>query len=78
MAPEDIEGAKYAILPAGPNRVPKIAALMQDAKPVTHKREYNTYLGTIAGEKAVVMSTGIGGASFCIVAGELFYWKTLK
>ncbi|MDL2215801.1 uridine phosphorylase [Ruminococcaceae bacterium OttesenSCG-928-N02] len=72
MAPEDIEGAKYAILPGDPDRVPKIAALMQDAKPVTHKREYNTYLGTIAGEKVVVMSTGIGGPSAAIAIEELY------
>lgn len=72
MAPEDIEGAKYAILPGDPDRVPKIAALMEDAKPVTHKREYNTYLGTIAGEKVVVMSTGIGGPSAAIAIEELY------
>ncbi len=72
LAKEDIEGATYAILPGDPDRVPKIAALMENSKPVTHKREYNTYLGTIAGEKVVVTSTGIGGPSAAIAIEELY------
>ncbi len=69
---QDIEGATYAILPGDPDRVPKIAAFLDNAKPVTHKREYNTYLGELNGEKVVVTSTGIGGPSASIAIEELY------
>lgn len=72
MCAEDIEGAKYAILPGDPDRVPKIAALLENAHPVTHKREYNSYVGTLAGEKVMVTSTGIGGPSASIAIEELY------
>ena len=72
MRKEDLEGAEYAILPGDPDRVPKIAALLEDAKQVTHKREYNTYIGTINGKKVAVTSTGIGGPSASIAIEELY------
>ena len=65
------QGAKYAILPGDPGRVPKIAALLDNPKHVTTNREYNTYEGTLEGEKVLVTSTGIGGPSASIAVEEL-------
>lgn len=62
---------RYVILPGDPGRVPKIAALLDDAKQIAYNREYNTYTGTLFGEKVSVVSTGIGGASTAIAVEEL-------
>ena len=64
-------GAKYAIIPGDPGRVPKIAAFLDDAKQVGYNREYNSYLGYLDGEKVLVTSTGIGGPSCAICVEEL-------
>lgn len=62
---------KYVILPGDPGRVPKIAALLDDAKQIAQNREYNIYTGTLNGEKVSVCSTGIGGPSAAIAVEEL-------
>ena len=67
----DIEGAKYAILPGDPGRVPKIAAFLENAHEVSFNREYRSFVGELNGEKVVVMSHGIGGASTAIAIEEL-------
>ncbi len=72
LSKEDIEGAKYAIVPGDPGRTEKIASFLDDAKLITFNREYKTYLGSLNGEKVVVTSTGIGGPSAAIAIEELF------
>lgn len=67
----DLEGAKYAILPGDPGRVPKIASMLDSAKPLTVSREYTSYLGELDGEKVLVISTGMGGPSTAICVEEL-------
>lgn len=62
---------RYVILPGDPGRVPKIAALLDDAKQIAQNREYNIYTGTLNGEKVSVCSTGIGGPSAAIAVEEL-------
>jgi len=62
---------RYVILPGDPGRVPKIAALLDNAKQIAYNREYNTYTGMLLGEKVSVVSTGIGGASTAIAVEEL-------
>ena len=57
--PEDI--GRYCILPGDPGRVPAIAGLFDDARPVAQNREFNIWTGTLLGEKVSVVSTGIGG-----------------
>ena len=57
--PEEV--GRYVIMPGDPGRVPKIAALLDDAKQVAQNREYNVYTGYLNGEKVTVCSTGIGG-----------------
>ena len=60
------EVGRYVIMPGDPGRVPKIAALLDDAKQVAQNREYNVYTGYLYGEKVTVCSTGIGGPSAAI------------
>ena len=57
------EVGRYVILPGDPGRVPKIAALLENAVQIAQNREYNLYTGTLCGEKVSVCSTGIGGPS---------------
>uniref|UniRef100_UPI0025D02074 nucleoside phosphorylase n=1 Tax=uncultured Ruminococcus sp. TaxID=165186 RepID=UPI0025D02074 len=65
------EVGRYVILPGDPGRVPKIAALLDNAVQVAANREYNVYTGTLDGEKVSVCSTGIGGPSAAIAVEEL-------
>ena len=45
----DIQGAKYAILPGDPDRVPKIAEFFDNPQKIGQKREYVSYLGCCTG-----------------------------
>ena len=71
LAKKDIEGAKYAILPGDPGRVPKIAKYLDGYKKLAVSREYTSYLGSLDGEKVLVISTGMGGPSTAICVEEL-------
>lgn len=71
LSVEDLEGAKYAILPGDPGRVPSIAAELDASKKIGQSREYTSYLGRIAGQAVLVMSTGMGGPSTAIAVEEL-------
>ena len=65
------EVGRYVILPGDPGRVPKIAALLDNAVQVANNREFNVYTGTLDGKKVTVCSTGIGGPSAAIAVEEL-------
>ncbi len=65
------QGAKYAILPGDPDRVPLIAAFLEDAEKLASNREFTSYSGSLCGERVIVMSTGIGGPSAAIALEEL-------
>lgn len=67
-----LDGAKYAILPGDPGRVEKIAAFLDNPKPVASNREFTSWVGTLCGEKVLVLSTGIGGPSAAIATEELY------
>lgn len=71
LSKEDIRGAKYAILPGDPGRVPKIAAHLTNPIKIGENREYTSYLGSIENEMVLVMSTGMGGPSTAIAVEEL-------
>jgi len=62
---------KYCILPGDPGRCEAIASYFDHPVHVTQNREYNTYTGTLLGEKVSVVSTGIGGPSAAIALEEL-------
>ncbi|MDR1564990.1 MAG: uridine phosphorylase [Oscillospiraceae bacterium] len=65
-------GAEYAILPGDPARVPKIAALLDNAEFYSQNREYTAWLGELEGKRIMVISTGMGGPSTAICVEELF------
>ena len=65
------EVGRYVILPGDPERVPKIAALLDNAVQIAQNREYNLYTGELDGVKVSVCSTGIGGPSAAIAVEEL-------
>lgn len=71
LSSSDIEGAKYAILPGDPGRVGKIAKYLENPKKIGVNREYTAYLGSINGEKVLIISTGMGGPSTAICIEEL-------
>ena len=66
---EDV--GRYCILPGDPGRVPKIAALFEDAREVAYNREFCVWTGYLDGEKVTACSTGIGGPSTAIAIEEL-------
>lgn len=69
---DDTHGAKYAILPGDPGRVEKIAQYLENPRFHCQNREYTTWLGELAGETVMVMSTGMGGPSTAIGVEELY------
>ena len=62
---------RYCILPGDPGRCAKIARYFDDPVHVMTNREYETWTGTLLGEKVTVTSTGIGGPSAAIAMEEL-------
>ena len=66
------QGARYAILPGDPGRVPLIAAYLDEARPLGANREFVSFEGRLDGERVIVMSTGIGGPSAAIALEELY------
>ena len=62
---------RYVILPGDPGRCAQIAAWFDDPVQIACNREFNTYTGTLLGEKVSVCSTGIGGPSAAIAMEEL-------
>lgn len=64
--------AKYVLLPGDPARVEKIAQFLENPRFFHQNREYTTWIGQIAGENVLVMSTGMGGPSTAIAVEELY------
>jgi uridine phosphorylase len=62
---------RYVLLPGDPGRCESIARHFDSPAFVVSNREYTTWTGTLEGEKASVVSTGIGGASAAIAVEEL-------
>jgi len=62
---------RYVFLPGDPGRCEKIASYFDNPVHVAQNREYNTYTGTVLGEKVSVVSTGIGCPSTAIAVEEL-------
>lgn len=72
LSPEQIQGARHALLPIDPSHAARTAELA-DAHHgvVAQTRGFVTHACTIAGRPVLVVSTGIGGPSVSIVAHEL-------
>ncbi len=67
----DLQGATLAIVPGDPERVKKIAALMENPVHLASHREFTTWRAELNGKAVVVCSTGIGGPSTSIAVEEL-------
>ena len=66
-----LDGATLAIVPGDPERVKRIAELMDNATFLASHREYTSYLAYIDAQPVVICSTGIGGPSTSIAVEEL-------
>ncbi|QCJ68877.1 uridine phosphorylase [Providencia heimbachae] len=67
----DLQGATVAIVPGDPNRVEKIARLMDNPVHLGSLREFTSWRGELDGKAVIVCSTGIGGPSTSIAVEEL-------
>ncbi|WP_395152740.1 uridine phosphorylase [Ilumatobacter sp.] len=67
----DINGATLAIVPGDPNRVERIAQLLDEPRALAAHREFTSWFGKLDGNSVVVCSTGIGGPSTSIAVEEL-------
>ena len=65
------QGAEYAILTGDPGRVESIAESLDSPMKLAYNREFNSFVGTLCGERVIVISTGIGGPSAAITLEEL-------
>lgn len=68
---EQVRDVKYAILPGDPGRCEAIAKLLDNYYYLGTNREYTSYIGSIKGNKVLVISTGMGGPSTAICVEEL-------
>lgn len=66
-----LEGATLAIVPGDPQRVEKIANLLDEPRFLAAHREFTSWLGKVDGTPVVITSTGIGGPSTSIAVEEL-------
>lgn len=67
----DIQGATLAIIPGDPERVARIASLLDEPVALASHREFTSWLGRLDGASVVVCSTGVGGPSTSIAVEEL-------
>ncbi len=67
----DINGASLAIMPGDPERVERIAQLLDEPRALAAHREFTSWIGKLDGNSVVVCSTGIGGPSTSIAVEEL-------
>ncbi len=63
--------SRYVLLPGDPGRVERIAAQMEQVRPVAKNREYVIVRGLTHGVDVSVCSTGIGGPAASIAIEEL-------
>ena len=71
LTKNDLQGAQLAIVPGDPERVEKIAALMDKPVKLASHREFTTWRAELDGKAVIVCSTGIGGPSTSIAVEEL-------
>lgn len=73
LSKKSIQGAKIALLPGDPGRVPVIASAInkKTASEIACNREFKTWISKIGTHPVVITSTGIGGPSAAIAVEEL-------
>ena len=67
----DLQGAELAIVPGDPERVRKIAEVLDNPRFLACPREFTSWLAELDGHPIVICSTGIGGPSTSIAVEEL-------
>ena len=67
----DFQGAELAIVPGDPERVRKIAEMLDNPRFLACHREFTSWLAELDGHPIVICSTGIGGPSTSIAVEEL-------
>lgn len=67
----DLQGATLAIVPGDPERVKRIAELLDNPVHLASHREFTTWRGEMDGKAVIICSTGIGGPSTSIAVEEL-------
>ncbi|MGL5949257.1 MAG: uridine phosphorylase [Aeromonas sp.] len=67
----DLQGATLAIVPGDPQRVQRIAELLDNPVHLASHREFTSWRGEMGGTAVIVCSTGIGGPSTSIAVEEL-------
>ncbi|MCS3454445.1 uridine phosphorylase [Aeromonas rivuli] len=67
----DLQGATLAIVPGDPERVKRIAELLDNPVFLASHREFTTWRGEMGGTAVIICSTGIGGPSTSIAVEEL-------
>ena len=73
LSKKSIKGARIALLPGDPGRVPVIASAINNegCAEIACNREFRTWLADIDTHPVVITSTGIGGPSAAIAIEEL-------
>ncbi len=73
LSRKSIKGAKIALLPGDPGRVPAIASAIdkEGCLEIACNREFRTWLAHMDNSPVVITSTGIGGPSAAIAIEEL-------
>src|SRR3990170_2844317 len=73
LSKKSIKGARIALLPGDPGRVPVIASAISNegCSEIASNREFSTWLCHMDSHPVVVTSTGIGGPSAAIAVEEL-------
>lgn len=72
LSEADIEGARYALLPGDPGRVPQLArGIDARATELGQHREHCSWLTHIADQPVLVCSTGLGSPSTAVAVEEL-------
>jgi len=69
VRPQDLGG--YVLMPGDRGRVPRIAELLEDPRPVAENREYRTVTGKLDGTPVSVMSSGMGCPAVAIGVEEM-------
>lgn len=68
---DDLQGSTLAIVPGDPERVRRIAELLNNPVELGNMREFTSWRGELCGKPIIICSTGIGGPSTSIAVEEL-------
>ena len=71
LTADQLHGATLAIVPGDPQRVARIAELLERPTELASTREFTSMLGWLDDQPVIVCSTGIGGPSTSIAVEEL-------